>query len=65
MRNHVLAIFFEHCTSASCSLVKLPWMIDGAACLATGEEGSTVTHRGSVVPGKRNTKAFILVQFVR
>ena len=50
-------------TSASHSLVKQPWMINGATCVATREEGSTVTHRGSIVPVKRNTKAFILVQF--
>ena len=48
------------CKSQLCKAV-----LDGATCLATGEEESTVTHRGSVTPGKRNTKAFILVQFDR
>ena len=48
------------CESQVCKAV-----LDGATCLATGEEGFTVTHRGSVTPGKRNTKAFILVQFDR
>ena len=33
--------------------------------IATGEEGFTATHRGSVTPGKRNTKTFKLVQFDR
>ena len=37
-------------------------VLDGATCLATREEDSTVTHRGSVTPGKRNMKTFILVQ---
>ena len=46
-------------TSASRSLVKLPWMIDGATCLATEEEGSTVTHRGSIVSGKHNSKGLM------
>ena len=46
-------------------LGKAALMIDGATCHATREEGSIVTHRGSVVPGKRNMKAFILVQFDR
>ena len=27
------------------------------------DKDSTVIHRGSVTPGKQNTKAFILVQF--
>ena len=62
MQNHMLAILFKQCTS---SLVELPWMIDDATCLAIGEEESTVTHRRSIVPVKRNTKAFILVQFNR
>ena len=40
-------------------------VLDGATYLATGEEGFTVTHRGSVTPGKHNTTTFILVQFDR
>ena len=35
-------------------------VLDGATCLATGEEGFTVTHRGSVTPGKHNTKTLHL-----
>ena len=61
LQNHVLAILLlEHCMHASCGFVKLSWM-----CLATGEEGFTVTHRGRVTPGTRNMKTFILVQFNR
>ena len=40
---------------ASHGFVKL-LILDGATCLDTGEEGFTVFHRGSVTPGKRNTK---------
>ena len=51
MPNHVLAILLlERCMRAK----------DGATCLATREEGFKVTHRGSVTPGKRNTKTLHL-----
>ena len=43
------------CESRVCKAV-----LDGATCLATGEKGFTVTHRGSVTPGKRNTKTLHL-----
>ena len=48
----------ECCMRASRGFVNLSW-------IATGEEGFTVTHRGSVTPGKRNIKTFKLVQFDR
>ena len=45
------------CKSGLCKAV-----LDGATSLATGEEDSTVTHRGRITPGpgKYNTKTFIL-----
>ena len=49
----------------ACELQVCKAVLDGATCLATGEEGFTVTHRGNITPGKRNTKTFILVQFDR
>ena len=48
------------CKSQLCKAV-----LDGATCLANGEEDSTASHRGSVTPGNHNAKTFILVQFDR
>ena len=59
---YLAVLLFKRCTRAS-HVFKT--VLDGATCLATGEEESMVTHRRSVTPGKRNTKAFILVQFDR
>ena len=53
----------ERCMRCKSQLCKA--VLDGATCLATGEEGFTVTYRGGITPGKRNTKTFILVQFDR
>ena len=57
-QNHVLAILLLERCKWLCKA-----LLDGATCHTSGEEGSTVTHGGSVTPGKRNTKTFILVQF--
>ena len=43
-----------------CELRVFKAVLDGATCLATGEEGFTVTHRGNITPGKRNTKTLHL-----
>ena len=40
----------------ACELRVCKAVLGGDTCLATGEESFTVTHRGSVTPGKRNTK---------
>ena len=56
LQNHVLAFRTLYaCKSGLCKAV-----LDGATCLATGDEDSTVTHRGRITPGKRNMKTFIL-----
>ena len=44
------------CYIVSRTFVKLPWVVPRY-------EEATITHIGSVTPGKRNTKAFKLVQF--
>ena len=53
----------EHRMCARSRLCKA--VLEGATCLATGEEGFTVTHRGNITPAKCNMKTFILVQFDR
>ena len=43
-----------------CKLQICKAALDSPTSFTTGEEESTVTHRGSVTPRKRITKAFIL-----
>ena len=59
--------FAEPCASNLyvCKLRLCKAVLDGVTCLATGEEGFTVTHRGGVTPGKRDAKTLTLVQFDR
>ena len=59
MHNVELQAISEHCMRASHSFIKLSWMV----LLASLEEDSTVTHRGSVTPGEHNMKTFTLIQF--
>ena len=49
----------------ACKLQLCKTVLDGATCVATGEEDFTVAHRESVTPGNRKMKTFILVQFNR
>ena len=35
----------------------LALLLNGATCFTGGEEGSIVTHNGSIIPGKQKTKA--------
>ena len=61
LQNHVQAILSPR-TLYSCKLRLCKAVLDGATCLATVEEDSTVAHRGGVTPGKLNAKALMLVQ---
>ena len=47
----------------ACKLQLCIAVLNDVTCLTSGEEESTVTHRGGVTPGKRNTKPFILLKF--
>ena len=46
----------------TCKLWLCKAVLVGATWLATGEKDTTVTHKRSATPGKRNTRAFILAQ---
>ena len=47
-----------------CELRLCEAVLVGATCFATGEEAFTVTHRGSVTPGKCNTKTLHLCSLI-
>ena len=59
MHNVEPQAILEHCMRASHDFIKLSWMV----LLASLEEDSIVTHRGSVTPGEHNMKTFTFVQF--